>query len=195
MEIQHFIGAKKKEDSVNEKRCITVSKFLSKYLRHEPETLGLSFEDGGWVNVVDLLAACHKKSFPITREELDEVVETSNKKRFSFNAEGNKIRANQGHSVEVDLQLKPAQPPSVLYHGTAERFLGAIQKTGLQKMSRNHVHMSIDKSTATLVGKRHGKPVVVSINAEAMFQDGYLFFVSDNGVWLTEHVPIKYLFE
>ena len=169
------------------------SKFLSKYLRHEPEALGLKLETGGWVRVDDLLKACANNRFPMSREELEIVVATNNKKRFAFNDAGDKIRASQGHSTDVDLQLKPVIPPSVLYHGTSTKHLGVIMRDGLKKMSRHHVHLSVETSTASNVGARHGKPVVFRVDAEAMHKDGYVFYVSDNGVWLTDNVPAKYL--
>jgi putative RNA 2'-phosphotransferase len=178
---------------MEEKQLVRVSKFLSKYLRHEPEGLGLSLSVGGWVNVDELLAACKKKSFPITREELEEVVEKNNKKRFSFDSTGTQIRANQGHSVEVDLQLNPATPPDILYHGTAEKHLDSIAITGLEKRARHHVHLSKDIATAKSVGTRHGKPVIFQVDSLKMHNAGYLFYCSDNGVWLTDEVPLEYL--
>lgn len=178
---------------MDEKQLVRISKFLSKYLRHEPETLGLVLSPGGWVRVDDLLNACKKKSFPITREQLEEVVERNSKKRFSFDPTGTEIRANQGHSVEVDLQLEPKIPPTLLYHGTAEKNLESIGKVGLQKMSRHHVHLSKDIATASTVGARHGKLLVFTVDSQTMHKDGHLFYCSDNGVWLTNDVPPQYL--
>ncbi|MBI4853036.1 MAG: RNA 2'-phosphotransferase [Acidobacteria bacterium] len=178
---------------MEEKQLVRISKFLSKYLRHEPESLGLSLALGGWVMVDDLLAACKKKSFPITREQLEEVVEKNSKKRFSFDPTGTQIRANQGHSVEIDLQLEPKIPPPTLYHGTAEKNLESIKSIGLQKMSRHHVHLSKDISTANNVGTRHGKPLVFAVDTSAMQKAGHTFYCSDNGVWLTDNVPPQYL--
>ena len=178
---------------MDEKQLTRISKFLSKYLRHEPEALGLTLAPGGWVMVDELLAACSKKNFPISRTQLDEVVEKNSKKRFSFDPTGKQIRANQGHSVEVDLQLEPQVPPKVLYHGTAERNLSSVLSTGLQKMARHHVHLSKDIPTATAVGSRHGRPVVLAIDAEAMYKAGFTFYCSDNGVWLADSIPPEFL--
>ncbi len=148
---------------------------------------------GGWVSVDELLAACKKHSFPINRAELNEVVASNDKKRFSFDSTGILIRANQGHSVEVDLQLEPTVPPDVLYHGTGHRAVEAILREGLCKMSRHHVHLSSDMATAQKVGARHGRPVVFTVDAAAMHEDGYTFYCSENGVWLVERVPPEYL--
>ena len=140
-------------------RLTRVSKYLSKYLRHAPHELGLTLQPGGWVPVDDLLAAAHDHGFPISYDELVECVETNDKRRFSFDATGELIRANQGHSVEVDLQLEEREPPEVLYHGTVERFLPSILAGGLNKGRRHHVHLSKDVETARKVGARRGKPV------------------------------------
>jgi putative RNA 2'-phosphotransferase len=178
---------------MNDKRKTTISKFLSKYLRHEPEALGLTLAAGGWVPVYELLAATAKHGFPITRADLDEVVKTSDKQRFSFDESATLIRANQGHSAEVDLQLEPANPPALLFHGTAKHSVDAILATGLNKMNRHHVHLSLDVDTARKVAMRHGKPVIFHVDAGRMLQDGYTFFMSANGVWLTDAVPASYL--
>ena len=180
---------------MHDERLVRISKFLSKHLRHDPGGLGLTLAPGGWVNVDDLLAACAKKRLPLTRAELNEVVEKNNKQRFSFDPTGTQIRANQGHSVEVDLGLSPATPPDVLYHGTGHRAVGAIQANGLQKMRRHHVHLSADVDTARRVGARHGRPVVFVVDAARMHADGHPFFCSENGVWLTDNVPPHYLSE
>ncbi|MEP0871676.1 RNA 2'-phosphotransferase [Trichocoleus desertorum AS-A10] len=178
---------------MNSDRLVKVSKYLSKHLRHQPERLGLALGAGGWVAVEELLAACAQHQFPLSREELEEVVATSDKKRFSFDGTGTLIRANQGHSVEVDLQLEPQVPPNVLYHGTGDRAVAMILQSGLNKMSRHHVHLSRDVETARKVGARHGRPVVFAIDAVAMHQAGYLFFCAENGVWLVDQIPSKYL--
>ena len=178
---------------MNDKRRVHVSKFLSKYLRHHPESLGLTLQAGGWVPVEELLEACAKHRFPVTAEELQEVVATSDKKRFAFDETGECIRANQGHSVEIDLQLQPVEPLPFLYHGTAAQIVPVILQEGLRKMQRHHVHLSKDIATARKVGARRGKPVILCIDAAGMFQDGYQFFVSANGVWLTDGVPPHYL--
>ena len=174
-------------------RLMKVSKFLSKHLRHEPEGLGLTLEPGGWVAVDDLLGGAAKRRFPITREELDWVVAENDKQRFSFDETGAKIRANQGHSTEVDLQLAAAEPPERLFHGTVGMFLEAILADGLKKMNRHDVHLSKDVETAAKVGRRRGKPVILVIDAARMAADGYTFRVSENGVWLTDHVPPEYI--
>ena len=173
------------------KRLVKVSKYLSRHLRHQPERLGLTLEPGGWVEVDDLLRACAAADFAVTREELEEVVARNDKRRFSL--EGSRIRANQGHTVEVDLGLEPADPPAVLFHGTGEKSVGAILRDGLERRGRHHVHLSPDEETATRVGARHGRPVVLEVDAAAMAADGHAFFVTANGVWLTGAVPPGYL--
>jgi len=178
---------------MDEQRRTTISKYLSKYLRHQPERLGLELASGGWVDVADLLAACQQHGFAISVTELHDVVILNNKQRFAFDATQTRIRANQGHSVAVDLQLEPAIPPADLYHGTTERNVSAIQREGLHKMRRHHVHLSADVATAQMVGGRHGKPVVLLVDAAAMQRDGIEFFRSANGVWLVDHVAPHYL--
>jgi putative RNA 2'-phosphotransferase len=178
---------------MDNRRLVRMSKFLAKHLRHSSEALGLTLAPGGWVNVADLLAACAGVGFPITRDELEDVVAHNNKRRFSFDSAGTRIRANQGHSTEVDLQLSPADPPAVLYHGTGRSAVEAILAQGLMKMARHHVHLSRDVETARSVGARHGSPVVFAVDAAAMVADGYVFYLSDNGVWLVDHVPPNYL--
>jgi putative RNA 2'-phosphotransferase len=177
---------------VMSQRLIKISKFLSKHLRHTPEELGLTLQPGGWVNVDDLLLGCKHARFEITYDDLIDCVETSDKRRFAFDPSGESIRANQGHSVEVDLQLEPIEPPALLYHGTVERFLSSIFAEGLLKRNRHHVHLSKDIETAIKVGSR-GKPVILTIDSGAMHKDGIEFFQSANGVWLTEEVPPQYL--
>ncbi|QIR36216.1 RNA 2'-phosphotransferase [Tolypothrix sp. PCC 7910] len=178
---------------MKDSRLLKISKFLSKYLRHRPEDIGIKLAPGGWVAISELLTACAKNKFPITRQELQLVVENNDKQRFSFDSTGTLIRANQGHSVEVDLQLEAVVPPDVLYHGTGEKSVELILEAGLRKMSRHHVHLSIDIATAKNVGARHGKPVVFAVDAAAMHQAGYSFYCSDNGVWLVYNVPSEYL--
>lgn len=174
-------------------RLVRVSKYLSKHLRHQPERLGLRLLPGGWVSVADLLAACATHQFPISEAELVEVVASSDKQRFAFDETGQLIRANQGHSVAVDLQLEPAQPPAVLYHGTAEQNIRSIQASGLRKMARHHVHLSRDLATARKVGARHGRVVVFEVDAAGLAAAGALFYMSANGVWLVDAVPPEYL--
>ena len=176
-----------------DRKLITLSKFLAKHLRHAPEALGLSLRPGGWVIVDDLLAASERIGFPISYDELLECVETNDKKRFSFDDTGDLIRANQGHSTAVDLQLEQKQPPEILYHGTVERFLDSIMAEGLKKGKRHHVHLSKDTETARKVGARRGKPVILLVDAGRMHQQGVAFFLSANGVWLTEAVPAEFL--
>jgi putative RNA 2'-phosphotransferase len=178
---------------MNNSRLVKISKYLSKYLRHKPEQIGLQLAPGGWVAVDELLSACKQHSFPINRSELNQVVANNDKQRFSFDPTGTLIRANQGHSVEVDLQLEPAIPPDVLYHGTGHGAVEAIVRDGLRKMSRHHVHLSTEISTAQKVGERHGRPVVFTVNAAAMYEEGYTFYCSENGVWLVDRVPPEYL--
>lgn len=178
---------------MNDSRLIKISKFLSKYLRHTPQDIGLKLAPGGWVAIDELLTACAKNKFPVSRQELQLVVEFNDKQRFSFDSTDTLIRANQGHTVEVDLQLESAVPPDVLYHGTGKKSVESILQTGLSKMSRHHVHLSKDIATAHRVGARHGKPVVLAVDSCAMYQAGYIFYCSDNGVWLVDHVPPEYL--
>jgi len=172
---------------------VTISKFLSKHLRHQPEALGLTLETGGWVKVDDLLSACQHYGFPITISELEKVVDTDNKQRYSFDETGEKIRANQGHSTQVEMDFQEVTPPSTLYHGTVEKFMDAILAEGLKKMNRHYVHLSRDLETATKVGSRRGKPVILEVDAGAMHAVGYKFYCSANGVWLTDAVPAFYL--
>jgi putative RNA 2'-phosphotransferase len=176
-----------------DRRSTTVSRYLSKHLRHAPHELGLTLQPGGWVPVDDLLAATRRAGFPIDYDELVEVVEASDKQRFSFDASGERIRANQGHSVEVDLQLEEAVPPGLLYHGTVERFLPSILAGGLVRGNRHHVHLSKDVETARRVGARRGRPVILAVDAGRMHRDGHRFFASANGVWLTDAAPPGYL--
>jgi len=179
--------------AVERSRHIQLSQFLSKHLRHQPERLGLTLAPGGWVEVDALLTAMAAHGFTVTRAELEQVVSHNDKQRFSFSEDGRRIRANQGHSVAVDLQLEARTPPVTLYHGTSEQAVAAIQAAGLSKMARHHVHLSTNLATAIRVGRRHGRPVVFAVDAAAMHRDGYHFFCSDNGVWLVEHVPPPYL--
>ncbi len=176
-----------------DRRLVTISKFLAKHLRHAPDAMGLTLQPGGWVSVDELLAASGRTGFSISYDELIECVETNDKKRFSFDDTGDLIRANQGHSIEVDLQLEEKQPPDVLFHGTVERFLASIMAEGLKKGKRHHVHLSKDVETARKVGARRGKPVILQVDAARMQSQGYTFFISVNGVWLTDAVPAAFL--
>jgi len=178
---------------MNNSRLVKISKYLSKHLRHTPELLGLQLAPGGWVVVDELLAACQHHNFPIQFLELKRVVAENDKKRFSFDPTGTLIRANQGHSIDVDLQLEPTIPPDVLYHGTGKGSVESILNNGICKMSRHHVHLSATIETAQKVGARHGLPMVFTIAAKAMYDHGYIFYCSENGVWLVECVPPEYL--
>jgi putative RNA 2'-phosphotransferase len=169
------------------------SRFLSKHLRHRPQALGLTLAPGGWVEVEVLLAACAARGVAIDRATLELIVRENDKSRFSFDEEGRRIRANQGHSTPVDLQLEPRVPPAVLYHGTAESIVPAILREGLRRMSRHHVHLSVEVETARKVGGRHGRPVVLAVDAAALHAAGHVFFCSENGVWLVEAVPAAFL--
>lgn len=176
---------------MDERRTVKVSKYLSKHLRHQPERIGLTLDEAGWVEIEALIAAAATHGFPFTRDELDHVVAANDKKRFAV--EGTRIRASQGHSIDVDLALPAATPPPYLYHGTVARFLEAIRAEGLRPMNRHDVHLSADRETATRVGARRGRPVVLTVDATAMHRDGHVFHVSANGVWLTKAVPPRYL--
>ncbi|HEY1817127.1 MAG TPA: RNA 2'-phosphotransferase [Kofleriaceae bacterium] len=169
------------------------SKLISLILRHEPTKFGVALDRAGWTTVESLLAALAAHGQAITRTELDKIVVTSDKQRFALSPDGTRIRANQGHSVDVELELAPATPPAVLYHGTVDRFVAAIRAQGLVKGERHHVHLSADVTTATQVGARRGRPVVLTIDAARMVAAGHAFFRSQNGVWLVEHVPAEYL--
>jgi putative RNA 2'-phosphotransferase len=172
-------------------RTVEISKFLCKFLRHSPEKLGITLDSGGWVNIDDLLLACYKYGFTISLEELATTVELDDKQRFTMRA--GKIRANQGHSIPVDLELTPLPPPKVLYHGTAARFLDSILNEGLTKQKRHHVHLSENIAIAYSVGSRYGEPVALTVDSLSMYEDGYDFYKSENGVWLTDNVPVKYI--
>ncbi|MFC9888277.1 RNA 2'-phosphotransferase [Streptomyces pilosus] len=176
---------------MDERRTVKVSKYLSRHLRHQPERIGLTLDEGGWTEIEALIAAATAHGFPFTRDELDHVVATNDKRRFAV--EGTRIRASQGHSVDVDLGLPAAVPPPYLYHGTVARNLEAIRAEGLRPMDRHAVHLSADRETATRVGARRGRPVVLSVDTGAMDRDGHVFHLSENGVWLTRAVPSRYL--
>ena len=178
---------------LDEKSLVKRSRYLARHLRHQPEALGLTLEPGGWVAVDALLATMRRHGVELSRAELEEIVARNNKQRFSFDETGTRIRANQGHSIPVDLQLASVTPPDALYHGTSKAMVRPILREGLQKMRRQHVHLSRDKATAIKVGSRHGAPVVLLVDAAAMARDGYQFYLSDNGVWLTDHAPPRYL--
>jgi putative RNA 2'-phosphotransferase len=174
---------------LDEKATVKTSKFLSLVLRHQPDAVGLVLDEGGWVDVDELIAACAARGRRMTRADLDHVVATNNKKRFAYSADGRRIRASQGHSVTVELGLEAAEPPEVLYHGTATATLPLILREGLRPMSRQDVHLSADVETARRVGSRHGRPVVLVVEAAALAAAGHEFRLSANGVWLTDAVP------
>lgn len=160
---------------------------------HKPEKLGIQLDESGWTGAETLIAKMNHFRIPIDRDILEHIVETNNKKRFAFNEKRDKIRANQGHSINISLDYDPVEPPEVLFQGSAKKFMNRILRTGLEKRNRHHVHLSVEVHTAKAVGKGHGKPVVLAVAATQMCRDGFEFFVSANGVWLTENVPVKYL--
>jgi putative RNA 2'-phosphotransferase len=172
---------------------VRTSKLVSRILRHDPASVGLRLDPGGWVAVDDLLAALQRRGHRVDRALLEHVVATNDKKRFAFDETGARIRASQGHSIGVDLGLTPVVPPAELYHGTPERTAPVIAREGIRKMGRDHVHLSPDVATATRVGARRGRPYVFVVDAAAMHSDGHVFFLSENGVWLTDQVPSGYL--
>ncbi len=175
------------------KNEIKSSKFLSLVLRHQPETIGIELDQNGWVDINELIEKANNNGIKLDREMLNHIVATNSKKRFAFNDTLDKIRASQGHSIEVELGYTNQKPPKILYHGTAENLVESILNMGLEKRSRQHVHLSSDIETALKVGQRHGKPFVFEVFAEQMYDDKFQFFVSENGVWLTDNVPKEYL--
>ena len=178
---------------MDKKTLTELSKFLSFVLRHEPEAIGVTLDANGWIEIEQFVEACRAHGKPLSRELLESIVATSPKQRFAISDDRRRVRANQGHSVEVDLAYLPAQPPETLFHGTVSASLPAIRTAGLKKMDRHHVHLSPDAATAQTVGMRRGKPVVLQIAAGRMHRDGRVFYLSANGVWLTEHVPPEYI--
>ena len=178
---------------MNEKETKRISKFLSLILRHEPERVGLMLDEAGWTDVDDLLQAVNRHGVPLAPDQLKHIVATSDKKRFAFSDDGLRIRANQGHSIDVDLQYDPQIPPELLYHGTATRFLDSIRAEGLKRMERHHVHLSAETKVTVQVGARHGKPALLIIRAGDMSRAGHFFFHSANGVWLVDHVPTGFI--
>lgn len=167
---------------------LETSRYISLILRHKPEVIGITLDEHGWADVEALI-----HGVGINRTTLEEIVETDDKKRYSFNEDKTLIRANQGHSIPVDVELEEKEPPDVLYHGTGEKYTALINVEGLISKSRLYVHISADYETAVAVGNRHGIPVVYEINAKQMYKDGYKFYISENGVWLTKRVPVEYL--
>ncbi len=169
-----------------------LSKYISLILRHKPEIIGITLDEHGWANVDELIAGI-AKTHEISMDILEEIVRTDNKQRYSFNEDKTLIRANQGHSIPVDVELEEKEPPELLWHGTGKKYVDSIDKQGLISKSRLYVHLSKDEETAISVGKRHGVPVLYQVKARQMYNDGYKFYFSINGVWLTAEVPTKYL--
>ncbi len=180
---------------LSEKTLTKKSKFLSLILRHQPDIIGIKLDEQGWIEVDTLLNAMQAHGEPLTRAGLEQIVAENNKKRFAFDETGTRIRASQGHSVEVSLGYEPQTPPDLLYHGTASGNVQAILAKGIERRSRHQVHLSVDTATALNVGSRHGKPVLLRILAKEMQQAGHLFYCSANGVWLTDFVPAEFISE
>lgn len=178
---------------MNEQQIIRTSKFLSRVLRHDPSAIGITLDSQGWVEIDQLLTQLARKRRPLDREHLNQLVETNNKKRFIFSEDGKRIRANQGHSIKIDLGLAPTPPPETLYHGTATRFLDSIRDKGLIPGSRQHVHLSDNLQTAIQVGSRHGKPIILAVSSALMHQNKHHFYLSENDVWLTDSVPVEFI--
>lgn len=178
---------------MNDSEHTEASKFLSLILRHKPETIGIKLDSEGWALVQDIIINSEKGEISFTEELLKSIVAKSEKQRFEFNESCTKIRCYQGHSLSIELGLKAAEPPQDLFHGTATRFLQSLLAHGLKKQKRQYVHLSLDIATARAVGTRYGKPVILKISARKMFQDGHIFYLSGNGVWLTDSVPPQYI--
>ena len=169
-----------------------ISKYIALILRHKPEAIGITLDEHGWANVDELIAGVNKTQ-PLTMALLDEIVRTDDKQRFSFNEDKTKIRANQGHSIPVDVELEELEPPEYLWHGTGEKYCESIEQNGLIAKTRLYVHLSKDMETAVKVGTRHGRPIVYRVCSGQMYRDGYRFFRSVNGIWLIKYVPAVYL--
>jgi putative RNA 2'-phosphotransferase len=180
-------------NTMKENDTKSTSKFLSLVLRHQPQLIGIELGAQGWVNIDELLKQANAHGNDISLEQLHYIVDTNSKKRFAFDETGRKIRASQGHSVEVELGYQPRIPPAILYHGTGEKSVSSIQATRLEKRDRQHVHLSRDVETAIQVGSRHGKPAVFNVLAGEMHKNGYVFYLSENKVWLTDVVPVEFL--
>ncbi|EGC04772.1 RNA 2'-phosphotransferase [Ruminococcus albus] len=174
---------------------VSLGRFISLVLRHQPQTIGLTLDEHGWADTKALIKGVCATGRKLDIETLERIVRENNKQRYSFNADKSKIRANQGHSIAVDVEMNIAEPPSVLYHGTAADCLDSIREKGILKMSRNYVHLSKDVDTAVKVGSRHGKPVILVIDTAKMSADGFVFRISENGVWQSEDIPWKYVTE
>lgn len=172
---------------------VKISKYLSYVLRHRPEAIGLSLDNQGWADLAELIDLSNRAGTRLTEALVRDVVARNDKQRFAINADGDKIRANQGHSLNVDLGLIPQAPPQTLYHGTTTRFVDSIRRSGLMPRHRHYVHLSPDTDTAATVGARRGEPVVLKIKAGSMVDSGHRFYLSENGIWLTEHVPVEFI--
>lgn len=172
---------------------VAVSKFLSLVLRHKPETIGLHLDKHGWADIDELIRLANGHGRKLDRQTITDIVASSDKQRFALDDSKTRIRANQGHSIDVGLELEARQPPDVLFHGTATRFIDAIRAQGLRKGKRQHVHLSEQEATAVRVGQRHGQPIVLTVQAGAMWRAGHCFYQSRNGVWLTDSVPVAFL--
>lgn len=170
-----------------------ISKYMSLILRHKPDVIGIELDEHGWANVNDLISGIEKDNHGFNFELLEEIVRSDSKQRYSFNDDKILIRANQGHSINVDVELKEKEPPEYLYHGTGEKYVKSINQDGLIPKSRLYVHLSKDIKTAENVGKRHGKEIIYRINSGRMYRNGYKFYLSENGIWLTKEAPVKYL--
>lgn len=178
---------------IQPKDLIRTSKFLSQILRHRPDKIGLELDENGWADVAALLEKSAAQGMHISRETLQTVVDNNDKKRFAFSDDNLRIRASQGHSISIDLNLKAQKPPEILFHGTAAPAIKSIAREGLLPMRRQHVHLSLDIETAQKVGSRHGKAITLTIKSGEMARAGHKFYLSDNGVWLTEAVPVHYI--
>lgn len=170
-----------------------ISKLMSLILRHQPDVIGVKLDANGWLDVDQLIQGINRKGIPFDFEQLQLVVDQNDKKRFAFNENKTRIRANQGHSVKVDVELKATTPPDILFHGTVDRFLDSIMEKGLIPKSRLHVHLSADLETAQRVGSRRGKPIILKIDTKSMLEKGHVFYRSENGVWLTDQVPVNFI--
>lgn len=178
---------------MNTKETKKTSKFLSLVLRHQPRTIGIELDESGWVDVDVLLSALDRHRRPLTLAQLQSVVAENDKQRFAFSEDGKRIRANQGHSVKVELNYEPAEPPEILLHGAPEQFVAPIRETGLKKMKRHDVHLHADAAVAQNVGQRRGKPVILKIRSGDMHRAGHKFYVTPNGVWLVDSVPAEFI--
>ena len=170
-----------------------ISKFMSLVLRHQPEKINVVLDENGWTDVAIFLSQMNTKGFSVDMKKLEEIISTNEKQRFALNDTKDRIRANQGHSVEIDLGLSPTEPPQILYHGTSQNAISSIKEQGITKQNRQHVHLSAQIETAINVGSRHGKVVVLTIKALEMHQNGEIFYISDNGVWLADIIETKYI--